>query len=157
MNFSTGYISDFLGVPVSTVRRWADRFAAFLSPQDPAAGRHRSYNQNDLDTFRQIRDLASKGNSLKTIINVLSVIDHPSKENNQGDQAPAPGAAAQDTSGAGSALIAVGLSKEIGSHSAQITALQLQIDRLNDWRVKFLEYQALPWYIKLFKRPPLGY
>ena len=63
-----------LSVPASTLRRWAIRFEKALSPQDMEAGRHRVYANSDLEVFRQIRDLAAKGHSLRSIENILTVI-----------------------------------------------------------------------------------
>ena len=161
MSYTPGYISEFLNVPGSTLRRWAVRFEKYLSPQPPEAGRHRVYSAQDLETFRTIRDLTSKGQSLKTIENTLQVIppgafasDHEEPASPKQDQA----AQGEPLPGNGSALMVMGFSRELGNNDAQLKALQDQINLQNDRLAALTEFLALPWYKRLGKqRPPIKY
>lgn len=128
MTYTPGYVSDFLNVPGSTLRRWAVRFEKYLNPQPPEAGRHRVYSAQDLETFRTIRDLTSKGQSLKTIENTLQVIppgafasDHEEPASPKQDQA------AQGEPGPGSALMVMGFSRELGNHDAQLKRSRIKL------------------------------
>ena len=62
--------AETLSIPASTIRRWANRFAPYLSEQ---RGKKRSYTISDLDIFRQIHSLSSQGLSLDQIADSLKV------------------------------------------------------------------------------------
>jgi len=150
MSITPGQLSENLGVPASTLRRWSNRFAKFLTPQPVESGRHREYSNDDLETFRQIRDFAAKGNSLKTIENLLTVVDRPAQETSK-DEPPQP-------DNAGSALLVVGgLSRELGNHSNKIENIQTQLDLANKRLAALTEWLSLPWYKRIGKRPPIIY
>lgn len=158
MSYTPGEVSNLLGVPASTLRRWAVRFEKALSPQDMEAGRHRVYANSDLEVFRQIRDLAAKGHSLRSIENILTVIPPgqakpefmPNFEP-EGEPTP-PGEQSQN-----SALMVLAVSRELGTHNAQIQALQDQINKQNERLTALTEFMALPWYKRIGKRPPVKY
>lgn len=158
MSYTPGEVSNLLGVPASTLRRWAVRFEKALSPQDMEAGRHRVYANSDLEVFRQIRDLAAKGHSLRSIENILTVIPPgqakpefmPNFEP-EGEPTP-PGEQSQN-----SALMVLAVSRELGTHNAQIQALQDQINKQNERLAALTEFMALPWYKRIGKRPPVKY
>jgi len=152
MSYTPGYISDFLNVPGSTLRRWAVRFEKYLSPQPPEAGRHRVYSSQDLETFRTIRDLTAKGQGLKTIETVLQTLPPGAFASDQEPASPKQDQAAQGEPGPGSALMVMGFSRELGNHDAQLKALQDQINLQNDRLAALTEFLALPWYKRLGKR-----
>jgi len=152
MSYTPGYISDFLNVPGSTLRRWAVRFEKYLSPQPPEAGRHRVYSAQDLETFRTIRDLTAKGQGLKTIETVLQTLPPGAFASDQEPASPKQDQAAQGEPGPGSALMVMGFSRELGNHDAQLKALQDQINLQNDRLAALTEFLALPWYKRLGKR-----
>ena len=62
--------AETLSIPASTIRRWASKFAPYLSEQ---RGKKRSYTISDLDIFRQIHHLSSQGLSLDQIADSLKV------------------------------------------------------------------------------------
>jgi len=157
MSYTPGYISDFLNVPGSTLRRWAVRFEKYLSPQPPEAGRHRVYTNQDLETFRTIRDLTAKGQGLKTIETVLQTLPPGAFASDQEPASPKQDQAAQDEPLPGSALMVMGFSRELGNHDAQLKALQDQINLQNDRLAALTEFLALPWYKRLGKQPPIKY
>ena len=159
MSYTPGYVSDFLNVPGSTLRRWAVRFEKYLSLQPPEAGRHRVYSAQDLETFRTIRDLTAKGQGLKTIETVLQTLPPGAFASDQEPASPKQDQAAQGEPlpGNGSALMVMGFSRELGNHDAQLKALQDQINLQNDRLAALTEFLALPWYKRLGKRPPIKY
>lgn len=153
MSYNPGQICENLSVPASTLRRWADRFQDMLSPQPAEAGRHRSYTSADFEVFRQIRDLAAAGNSLKSIENILRVIPPGRRPAVDPDPEPPKSDNQADTS----ALMVVAVSRELGTHSAQIQALKEQIALQNDRLAALADWLALPWYKRVGKRPPVKY
>ena len=68
--FTPSQVSETLGIPASTIRRWAKKFSPYLSEQP---GKKRSYTISDLDIFRQIHHLSSQGLSLDQIADSLKV------------------------------------------------------------------------------------
>ena len=158
MSYTPGDVSKLLGVPTSTLRRWAVRFEKALTPQAPEAGRHRVYSNSDLETFKQIRDLAAKGHSLRAIENILSVIPSGQSKpeftpNYEPEGEPAPDSEPSQNS----ALMVLAVSRELGTHNAQIQALQDQINKQNERLSALTEFMALPWYKRIGKRPPVKY
>jgi len=153
MSYTPGFICELLEVPASTLRRWSDRFAAYLSPQAPQAGRHRTYTAGDLETFRQIRDLAAKGQGLRTIETILQTLPPGTASPKE----PAKGEEPQAASGENSALMVLAVTRELGSHDAKINALQDQINLQNERLTALTEYLTLPWYKRIGKRPPIKY
>lgn len=158
MSYTPGEVSKILGVPTSTLRRWAVRFEKALTPQAPEAGRHRVYSNSDLETFKQIRDLAAKGHSLRAIDNILSVIPSgQSKPEFTPNFEPIDEPAPDNEQAPNSALMVLAVSRELGTHNAQIQALQEQINKQNERLGALTEYLALPWYKRIGKRPPVKY
>ncbi len=158
MSYNPGEVSKLLGVPVSTLRRWAVRFEKALTPQAPEAGRHRVYSDSDLETFKQIRDLAAKGRSLRAIENILTVIPPgQAKPEFTPDYEPETDPTPANEQAQNSALMVLAVSRELGTHNAQIQALQDQINKQNERLAALTEYLALPWYKRIGKRPPVKY
>lgn len=153
MSYSPGEICENLNVPASTLRRWADRFQNIISPQPGEAGRHRQYTAADFETFRQIRDLAAKGHSLRSIHNILQVIPPGRKPEPDPEPEPPKSENQSDTT----ALMVVAVSRELGSHSAQIQSLTEQIALQNERLAALADWLALPWYKRVGKRPPVKY
>jgi DNA-binding transcriptional MerR regulator len=151
MAITPSEVSDNLGIPVSTLRRWAVRFEKYLSPQAP--GRHRVYTHDDLETFRDIRDLASKGMSLQNIENSLAVRKAPPEP----EPEPIPQGDNPQAASGESALMVMAVSGEVGKQGAKIENLQAQIDKQNRRLAALTEYLSLPWYKRIGKRPPIEY
>lgn len=160
MSYSPGEVSELLSVPASTLRRWAVRFEKQLTPQTPEAGRHRSYSNSDIETFRKIRDLAAKGQSLRSIENSLTVFQAGQKPpDTEPDNEPAPDNEPSTEQAQNTALIVVSnnIADKLGAHNAQIEALREQINKQNERLSALTEYLSLPWYKRIGKRPPVKY
>ena len=159
MSYTPGQISELLSVPASTLRRWAVNFEKALSPQAPEAGRHRVYANSDLEVFRQIRDLAAKGHSLRAIENILTVIPSGQAKpeftpNFEPVNEPTPD---NETAPNSALMIVTNMAGQVGTHNAQIQGLQDQINKQNERLAALTEYLALPWYKRIGKQPPIKY
>ena len=125
-------VSDTLGIPPSTIRRWSVRFESHLSAR---TGKKRTYTPTDLDTFRRIRDLSASGFGLDRIDSMLDVVERPQ------DQTTA-------------LLTLADFVQSLESAHSQVASLQATIDEQKA-RLDALEsWLALPWYKRISKHPP---
>ena len=124
-------VSETLGIPASTIRRWASKFAPYLSEQ---RGKKRSYTISDLDIFRQIHHLSSQGLSLDQIADSLKV--------REPEQVKAVELLALDD-----------FAQALESLFADNARLQEQVDEQQK-RISQLDHLvawlSLPWYKRLF-------
>jgi len=125
-------VSDTLGIPPSTIRRWSVRFESHLSAR---TGKKRTYTPTDLDTFRRIRDLSASGFGLDRIDGMLDVVERP-----------------QDKS---TALLSLAdFVQSLENVHNQIASLQATV---NEQKARLDAYEAwinLPFYKRIGKRPP---
>lgn len=127
-----GQIANTLDVSSATVRRWSARFAHHLSPHTP--GKKRSYTVDDLATLTRIRDMSASGTPLDQINQALIVSDEP----------------------ATNALITVAdFAQSLQIASDRLASLQNKLDQTNDRLDALTAWLALPFFKRLFKRPPL--
>ncbi len=130
--FTPAQVAQTLNTPPSTLRRWAKRFAAFLSPQ---SGKKRTYTVADIDTLKRIQDLSAQGLSYAQIAQTLTVVSQP----------PA------DTALISLADFAQALE---GAH-AQLAAVQAQLNQQARELDAIKAWLQLPFYKRLGKKPPL--
>lgn len=127
-----GQIANTLDVSSATVRRWSARFAHHLSPHTP--GKKRSYTVDDLATLTRIRDMSASGTPLDQINQALIVSDQP----------------------ATNALITVAdFAQSLQIASDRLASMQNKLDQTNDRLDALTAWLALPFFKRLFKRPPL--
>ena len=127
-----GQIANTLEVSTATIRRWSARFAHHLSPHTP--GKKRSYTVDDLATLTRIRDMSASGTPLDQINQALIVSDEP----------------------ATNALITVAdFAQSLQIASDRLASLQNKLDQTNDRLDALTAWLALPFFKRLFKRPPL--
>jgi len=130
--FTPAQVAQTLNTPPSTLRRWAKRFAAFLSPQ---SGKKRSYTVADIDTLKRIQDLSAQGLSYNQISQTLTVVSQP----------PA------DT-----ALIGIAdFAQALESAHAQLAAVQAQLNQQAQELDAIKAWVRLPFYKRLGKKPPI--
>jgi len=123
-------VSQTLSVPPSTLRRWAKRFADFLSPQ---SGKKRTYTIADIDTLKRIQELSAQGLSYAQIAQTLTVVSQP----------PA------DT-----ALVNVAdFAQALESAHAQLASLQAQVAQQAEELDAIKAWLQLPFYKRLGKKP----
>jgi len=127
-----GQIAKTLDVSSATVRRWSARFAHHLSPHTP--GKKRSYTVDDLATLTRIRDMSASGTPLDQINQALIVSDQP----------------------ATNALITVAdFAQSLQIASDRLASMQNKLDQTNDRLDALTAWLALPFFKRLFKKPPL--
>ena len=130
--FTPAQVAQTLTVPPSTLRRWAKRFAPFLSPQ---SGKKRTYTVADLDTFQRIKELSAQGYTFAQIDQALTVIDQPP---------------------ANSALVNLAdFAQALESARGQLIAMQAQIGQQADELNAIKEWLRLPFYKRVGKKPPI--
>jgi len=130
--FTPAQVAQTLTIPPSTLRRWAKRFAPFLSPQ---SGKKRTYTVADLDAFQRIKDLSAQGYTFAQIDQALTVIDQPP---------------------ANSALVNLAdFAQALESARGQLIAMQAQIDQQADELNAIKEWLRLPFYKRVGKKPPI--
>ena len=130
--FTPAQVAQTLNTPPSTLRRWAKRFAAFLSPQ---SGKKRTYTIADIDTLKRIQDLSAQGLSYAQIAQTLSVVSQP----------PA------DT-----ALISLAdFAQALESTHAQLAAVQAQLTQQAQELDAIKAWIQLPFYKRWAKKPPI--
>ena len=62
MEYSTKHVELLYGVSHETVRRWTDEFAEYLSHSaNPGKGRHRNFNDADMQVLALVADYKSRG------------------------------------------------------------------------------------------------
>jgi len=120
--------AETLSIPASTIRRWASKFAPYLSEQ---RGKKRSYTISDLDIFRQIHHLSSQGLSLDQIADSLKV--------REPEQVKAVELLALDD-----------FAQALESLFADNARLQEQVDEQQKQISQLLAWVSLPWYKRLF-------
>ena len=130
--FTPAQVAQTLNTPPSTLRRWAKRFAPFLSPQ---SGKKRTYTVADIDTLKRIQDLSAQGLSYAQIAQTLTVVSQPPADTALITLADF----AQALEGAGAQLAAV---------QAQLTQQAQELDAIKAWI-------QLPFYKRLGKKPPI--
>ena len=121
-------VSETLGIPASTIRRWAKKFSPYLSEQP---GKKRSYTISDLDIFRQIHHLSSQGLSLDQIADSLKV--------REPDRVKAVELLALDD-----------FAQALESLFADNARLQERVDEQQKQISQLLAWVSLPWYKRLF-------
>ena len=130
--FTPAQVAQTLNTPPSTLRRWAKRFAPFLSPQ---SGKKRTYTVADIDTLKRIQDLSAQGLSYAQIAQTLTVVSQP----------PA------DT-----ALISLAdFAQALESAHAQLAAVQAKLNQQAQELDAIKAWLQLPFYKRLGKKPPL--
>ena len=120
--------AETLSIPASTIRRWASKFAPYLSEQ---RGKKRSYTISDLDIFRQIHHLSSQGLSLDQIADSLKV--------REPDRVKAVELLALDD-----------FAQALESLFADNARLQERVDEQQKQISQLLAWVSLPWYKRLF-------
>jgi DNA-binding transcriptional MerR regulator len=129
-------VSETLDIAPSTLRRWAKRFSDHLSPHEK--GKHRSYTPSDLTTFQNIKTLLDQNLTYDEIENKLDVL-------------PAP-----QTNQTSALLNLADFTQIMEEISANNQILRSQIEKQTERLNKLEEYITLPWYKKLFTKPPKG-
>jgi DNA-binding transcriptional MerR regulator len=128
-----GQIATALNVSPATVRRWSARFARHLSPQTP--NRKRTYTPDDLAVLARVRDLSATGSPLDQVDQALSL--------------------SAQTADASTALITLAdFAQSLQVARASVAGMQSQIDKQTAQIKAIADWFALPFYKRLFAKPP---
>ena len=141
MPYTPGQVSEMLDIPPSSLRRLAIELKDFLSHQK---GRHRRYTEGDINTLRRVRELTGQGYTLARIKQELSIVEEP-------QQGRADSLSLVPT-------IAGKLARMDDLYRGVMSDLDtLRADHENDRaRLQKLErWAALPWWKRLFSKPPI--
>jgi DNA-binding transcriptional MerR regulator len=126
-------VSESLGVPTATVRRWAVKFAPYLSQQ---SRKKRQYTIEDMAIFAHIKELSAQGFSAVKIAGLLAVVPEPVAR--------------------GAELLAINdFVSAITIAQSNIQTLTSKIDAQEKRLASLEDYIKRPWYERLFKRPPI--
>lgn len=126
-------VSESLGIPASTIRRWAVKFVKYLSPRK---GDKRSYTTADMNIFKRIRDLSAQGHGLNRIAELLEVVEDTPPNNTE-------------------ILLLADFVQSLESARSAVASLRLQVEEQNN-RIEALEdWLATPFYKRIGKKPPI--
>ncbi len=128
-----GQASETLNTPHSTLRRWAKTFEDHLSPQ---TGSHRVYTLEDLNTFRKIKDLLDHGHTYNSIKKQLDIVETPEDQEKGLSTVP-------------------DMIQALQIANDQLVSLNSKLEDQNQRIEKLEAWAALPWYKKIFTKPPL--
>ena len=142
MYFTPGQVSEMLGIPESTLRRYAVIFADQLSSQD--GRKHRAYTSSDVLIFRQVRDLSASNLQLSDIPGRLAIVNDTGqdKESKPSALALVPDIAAdleeaRQIARSAIAQVAV-LNQLVEQQTATIDNLQKRLDEISGQFSNFL-------------------
>jgi DNA-binding transcriptional MerR regulator len=127
--FGPKQVSEMLGVPLSTLRRYSRDFAHLLSESARAAGRKRNYTDQDILALRQIRKYSSQRMTPAEIERLVQVVEPP-----------------EETT---SALALVPqILQGFEDIRSELREMRETVDRLE----RELEETRIPWYKRIIKR-----
>lgn len=134
MYYIPSQVSQMLGVPESTLRRWASMFSLNLS--DQKGRKKRLYTDQDIETFRQIKDLSSHNFTLEEITSRLSVVGNTDTDLKSSSLALIPSIAAKF--------------EQLDRQAATIDRLAAQVEQLAAQLEDIQTQNKRPWYKRLF-------
>lgn len=161
--YTPAQVSEMLGLPASTLRHYAQLFAAHLSNQ--TGRRHRLYSERDLVIITKVIELSKAGKPMELIGPLLDVIEAPDLEGlgaAQSSLSLVPGIAREIETAQNAARSALSqlasLQSAMGSQNEKIDQLAADLAAqlaAQNARIKELDnYLSTPWYKRLFKRHP---
>jgi len=134
--FTPKQVYETLTISPSTLRRWSKRFENHLSILDHKPGSHREYTAEDLNVFRTIQTHLDNGLTYAEIDDRLAVVDQPQPDPN-------------------TALLTLPeFTRAIETARAAVASMQLEIEDLKNWQAEMNAWLALPWWERIFTKPP---
>lgn len=149
MYYTPGQVAEMLEMPPSTLRNYAKRFEAYLSPQ--GGRKQRLYTEKDLLIFAQIKDLSAANIPLDLIGPRLVTEDQPPAKPQDTALSLIPSVAAEIESAQASARLALSNVEQL---SAQLSELKQQQEKQAAQLAKYQKYFSRPWWKRLFTKPP---
>ena len=147
-------VSEILGIPPSSLRRYCSAWSQYLSESAQTTGKKRQFTQEDIDALRIIRDLVGK----KSHAEIVAALQEPEPltgevfEDFQPDQEPEQPSAIQSIEFFSQVIdqMADQHKSVIMAKDETITGLKKDKDRLQNE----LSWHRLAWYRRIFKNPP---
>jgi len=134
--FTPKQICETLTIPSSTLRRWANRFERYISIENHQPGKHREYTADDLSIFQTIQTHLENGLTYAQIEERLNVVEEPE---------PNPSTAL---------LSLPEFQNAIETARVTIASMQSEIEELNQWKDEMNEWFGLPFWKRIFTKPP---
>jgi len=129
-------ICETLTVSPSTLRRWANRFKSRLSISEHEPGKHREYSPEDLQVFKSIQSHLENGLTYAEIEKRLDLVEDP------------------EPNGSTALLSLPQFQTAIENARAAVASMQLEIEELKEWQAEMNAWLVLPWYQRIFTKPP---
>jgi DNA-binding transcriptional MerR regulator len=138
--YTPAQVQKMLGIPASTLRRYSQLFADFLST--PArTGRKRYYTNRDITVISEIKRLSEEGVKIQNIPARLGEIVDLTDYDDQPDQEVVDLALPQ-------------VFQRFDKYDRRLNDIERsQADQL-DYIRRLREYNRLPWWKRLFRSPP---
>lgn len=142
--FTPSQVSDMLGIPPSTLRRYVADFGDHLSAKANRP-RGRRYSDQDIATLKKARELLNQRQPVDQVNRLLGIIDDP-------EATPSDSLAlVPDISTALTTALeaARGLRIEVDDLAERQDQADDRLDALTEW-------VAIPWYRRIGQSPPLA-
>jgi DNA-binding transcriptional MerR regulator len=150
--FKAGQVSEMLDIPASTLWSYVKQFGEHLSA---GANRKRGkrYTEGDIDTLRRIRELFAQGRNPEEVAELIKQMVISSDNELASDSAlalvPSISKALTET-----LAVSQALRSEVGDFSDQVEEVARSQGATDEELVKLRAWLALPWYRRLFGKPP---
>lgn len=137
--FTPSQVSDMLGIPPSTLRRYVGDFGDHLSGE-ATSPRGRRYSDRDIAILKKARELLYQRQPVDQVNALLAVIDDP------------------EASPSDSLALVPDISAALTTALETARGLRLEVDDLADRQDRLealTEWLAIPWYRRIGQSPPL--
>lgn len=155
MYYSPSQFAEMLKIPASTVRAWSKKFKNHLTPQ--GGRKHRVYTDNDLIVFQKIKELSAQNLTLDAIDKQLDLIVSPIEEKTESAETALsliPEVAARIEDARKLASYANSRTNQIFQEMEVLRKQLNEQTEQNKQILELLQWAALPWWKKIFTRPP---
>lgn len=153
MYYSPSQVSEMLGIPGSTLRHYAKLFGEYLSPQ--GGRKQRLYTEKDLLLFAQIKDLSAANIPLDQIGPRLVIDSQQIAKPQDSALALIPSVAAEIETANSAARAALARLEEYQRQTGtKLDELSGQLEQQAAELELYRKYLSLPWWKRLFYRPP---
>jgi len=135
--YTPSQVSEMLGIPVSTLRRYSVAYAQHMSESARPARGKRHYSDSDILTLRKIRELVSSKHSPEDINRLLVIVDDHQDQPSALALLPDIQQAFED------------IRSLLAQERSERERISKRLDELETWL-------TTPWYKRLGKKPPLS-
>lgn len=151
MLYSPSQVIEMLSIPSSTLRHYAKKFSKHLSPQK---GKHRLYTERDLLVLKKVKELSGSNLPLDVIDAQLAVIEVPAKEEPKPQETALSLIPSVMQEIETAQVIARAAQNKTDQLAADLEQLSAKVTQQSDQLASFKAWASLPWWKRLFSRPP---